>query len=118
MVGVGVTLSVGVMVGVGVLVGVSVGVKFIQTASCTQNQIAYRQDREQSVVTGAIRQIGSPVAMYQAIPKTASRNSVGTKPEVPVTPPGECKYGLGGYVWTYAPTVESGKGFAALLTRL
>lgn len=92
---------------------VSAGVEFVQTASCTQNQVAYRQDREQSVVTGAIRPVGNPAPMYQAIPKSASRNSMGTKPEAPITPPGECKYGLGGYVWTYAPTVESGSGFAA-----
>lgn len=65
---------------------VAQGTTFIQNASCTQQYVNYRQDREQSVVTGAVRNVGAPVAGYTAGLINASRSAVGTLS----TPTGAC----------------------------
>lgn len=57
---------------------VAAGTWFTQTASCWQTQIQYRQDRVQSVVSGAIANTGAPVALFQAIVVSVSQANVGT----------------------------------------
>jgi len=59
---------------------VSSGASFTQSAICSQNQIAYRQDREQSSVTGAVRNVGGAQPLYQTVQITQTRSAIGTKP--------------------------------------
>ncbi|MBM5458676.1 Ig-like domain-containing protein [Pseudomonas sp. P66] len=59
---------------------VASGASFTQSSTCAQNQIAYRQDREQSAVTGAIRNRGNAQPIYQTILITLTQTAVGTKP--------------------------------------
>lgn len=69
---------------------VAAGTGYWQTANCWQTQIRYRQDRERSVVTGSIRNVGAPVAEFQYIVITQSQYAVGTQaPAKPTT----CSYG-------------------------
>lgn len=68
---------------------VGAGVSFVQTATCTQSYIQYRQDREQSAVTGQIRNVGAPVPLYTSQSVTVSQNNVGTKAE-PAQPTQVC----------------------------
>lgn len=73
---------------------VTAGQAFTQNASCIQNQVAYRQDREQSLVTGAIRNTGSPVALYQSISMTISQEAIGTKQTpISIVGPTDVSYG-------------------------
>jgi hypothetical protein len=68
------------------------GTGFWQSTNCWQTQVRYRQDREVSVVTGAIRNVGGLVAEYQAVVVTISQFAVGTLVIAPV-----CTYvGMGG----------------------
>jgi len=69
---------------------VATGTWFTQYANCWQTQIQYRQDREQSVVTGAIRNSGAPVALFQAIVVSVSQAAVGTMAVGPT-----CEYSPG-----------------------
>lgn len=66
---------------------VPAGTWFTQSASCWQTQIQYRQDRVQSVVSGAISNTGAPVALFQAIVVTVTQANVGTMSVGPV-----CEY--------------------------
>ncbi|QIZ22977.1 Hypothetical protein (plasmid) [Pseudomonas putida] len=59
---------------------VTSGSSFTQSATCSQNQIAYRQDREQSSVSGAVRNVGGAQPLYQTIQVTRTQSAVGTKP--------------------------------------
>lgn len=59
---------------------VTAGASFTQSATCSQNQIAYRQDREQSSVTGAVRNVGGAQPLYQTVQVTQTQNAIGTKP--------------------------------------
>lgn len=59
---------------------VNSGSSFTQSATCSQNQIAYRQDREQSSVSGAVRNVGGAQPLYQTIQVTRTQSAVGTKP--------------------------------------
>ncbi|KPC02088.1 Ig-like domain-containing protein (plasmid) [Pseudomonas amygdali pv. lachrymans] len=61
------------------------GSPFTQSQNCYQNQITYRQDRQQSQVTGQIVNAGSPVPGYQAVIVTQQQTMIGTL--APVTPP-------------------------------
>jgi hypothetical protein len=63
------------------------GTWFTQWASCWQTQYQYRYDYEQSVVTGAVRQVGGPVALYQAVIVGVSQANVGTLYVPPPPPP-------------------------------
>jgi hypothetical protein len=58
---------------------VAAGTGFWQTANCWQNQIQYRQDRESSLVTGAIRNVGGPVPGYQSIVVSQTQFAIGTQ---------------------------------------
>lgn len=60
---------------------VNAGVSFTQTATnCSQNQKRYRQNREVSVVTGNIRNLGTPIAEYRTLSnRTSTRIAVGSK---------------------------------------
>ncbi|MGE8066193.1 Ig-like domain-containing protein [Pseudomonas sp. NPDC089569] len=63
---------------------VPAGTWFTQWSNCWQTQIQYRQDRVQSVVTGAITNTGAPVALFQAIVVSISQANVGTLVTGPV----------------------------------
>lgn len=65
---------------------VAAGTSYWQTANCWQAQIRYRQDREKSVVTGQIRNVGGAVSEFQYIVITQSQLAVGTQaPAKPTT---------------------------------
>lgn len=64
---------------------VPAGSAFTQSQNCYQNQIAYRQDRQQSLVTGQIVNVGGPVPAYQTILITQQQAAIGT--QAPATPP-------------------------------
>lgn len=72
---------------------VAAGTWFTQWASCWQTQIQYRQDRVQSVVTGAVSNNGAPVALFQAIAVSISQSAVGTQPTGPI-----CEYSGDTYI--------------------
>lgn len=56
------------------------GVEFNQTATdCQQEQISYRQNREQESTTQDIRNVGVPIAETKTINVSSTRTSVGTK---------------------------------------
>lgn len=59
------------------------GTTFTQYANCSQNQIAYQQNREVSLITGQIRNVGTPIALYQTVPVTVSQQASGTKQSTP-----------------------------------
>jgi hypothetical protein len=59
------------------------GTTFTQSASCSQNQIAYQQNREVSLITGQIRNVGTPIALYQTVPVTINQQASGTKQSTP-----------------------------------
>lgn len=89
------------------------GTWFNQTASCSQQQQQWRQDRLQSIVTGNIINNGPPVALYRTISITISQMNVGTKAVAPV-----CSYsnpkphqnpGGKGYLWGYDPNTAGAK---------
>jgi hypothetical protein len=63
------------------------GTWFTQTASCYQNYYRYRQDRQQSVVTGAVTNVGGQVAEYTSSTVGVSQSAVGTRYVAPPTPP-------------------------------
>jgi hypothetical protein len=58
---------------------VAAGTGFWQTANCWQDQLQYRQDRESSLVTGAIRDVGGPVPGYQSIVVSQTQFAMGTE---------------------------------------
>lgn len=64
---------------------VPAGSAFTQSQNCYQNQISYRQDRQQSLVTGQIVNVGGPVPGYQTILITQQQTAIGT--QAPATPP-------------------------------
>ncbi|MDF9779307.1 Ig-like domain-containing protein [Pseudomonas baetica] len=66
---------------------VAAGTWFTQSAWCWQQQQQWRQDRLQSVVTGAVINNGPPVPLYQTISIAISQMNVGTKVVAPV-----CEY--------------------------
>ncbi|MBM5458590.1 Ig-like domain-containing protein [Pseudomonas sp. P66] len=82
---------------------VAAGTSFTQSASCNQAQIAYRQDRQQSPITGAIRNVGGPVPLSQVINVTATHSTVGTMPPPkPTTPWSECKFDMEWHGMTFS----------------
>lgn len=62
---------------------VAAGTWFTQSAVCWQQQQQWRQDRLQSVVTGAIINNGAAVPLYQTITVAISQMNVGTKVVAP-----------------------------------
>jgi hypothetical protein len=62
---------------------VAAGTGFWQSANCWQTQIQYRQDRQVSVVTGIITNVGGPVALYQNIVIAQNQFAYGTKVTAP-----------------------------------
>lgn len=103
---------------------VNAGTTFTQSAICNQAQLAYRQDRQQSPITGVIRNVGGPVPLSQVINVTAQQNATGTKeqpkPPEPTHPWTVCKFSLvysdadggsGYYIWA---TSTNGSDFAAV----
>jgi hypothetical protein len=58
---------------------VNAGTWFTQTATCYQNYYRYRQDRQQSIVTGAITNVGGQVTEYTTSTVGVSQSAVGTK---------------------------------------
>jgi hypothetical protein len=62
------------------------GVWFTQSASCYQNYYRYRQDLQQSIVTGAITYVGGQVAEYTTGAVAVSQGAVGTKVIIPPAP--------------------------------
>ncbi|MHC5195032.1 Ig-like domain-containing protein [Pseudomonas frederiksbergensis] len=62
---------------------VAAGTWFSQTAWCWQQQQQWRQDRLQSVVTGAVINNGPAVPLYQTITVAISQMNVGTKQSIP-----------------------------------
>ncbi len=103
---------------------VSAGVAFTQSATCNQAQLAYRQDREQSTTTGAIRNVGNPVPLSQIINVTIQQTAIGTmqppeptQPPKPTNPWSQCRYsetydgsegGSGFYMWSIAANGKTG----------
>jgi hypothetical protein len=78
---------------------VASGTWFTQWASCWQTQYQYRYDYEQSVVTGAVRQVGGPVVLYQSVIVGVSQANVGTLYVPPPPPAGPvCEY-VAGYTY-------------------
>jgi hypothetical protein len=65
---------------------VNSGTWFTQTASCWQNYYRYRQDRQQSIVTGAVTNVGGQVAEYTSGVVGVSQAAVGTKVTTPPPP--------------------------------
>jgi hypothetical protein len=63
---------------------VAAGTWFTQSAWCWQQQQQWRQDRLQSVVTGAVINNGAAVPLYQTITIAISQMNVGTKVVAPV----------------------------------
>jgi hypothetical protein len=63
------------------------GTWFTQWATCYQNYYRYRQDRQQSIVTGAITNVGGQVAEYTSSTVGVSQSAVGTRYVAPPTPP-------------------------------
>lgn len=82
---------------------IAAGTWFTQWANCWQTQIQYRQDREQSVVSGAVRNSGAPVALFQAIVVSISQASVGTLQTGPV-----CVYAPGSSYIGYKTSCRGG----------
>lgn len=72
---------------------VASGTWFTQSASCWQTQLQYRQDRVQSVVSGAVSNTGAPVALFQAVVVSISQAAVGTLVTGPV-----CLYDASNYI--------------------
>lgn len=68
---------------------VSAGTTFTQSTNCSQAQIAYRQDREQSRTSGTFRNVGQPVQLSQLVGVTLNQTAVGSKqpPPAPAPPP-------------------------------
>jgi hypothetical protein len=58
---------------------VTSGTWFTQTATCYQNYYRYRQDRQQSIVTGAITNVGGQVTEYTTSTVGVSQGAIGTK---------------------------------------
>lgn len=58
---------------------VTAGSTFTQSQTCTQAYQHYRQDREQSAVTGQYRNVGTPVALYTTQQANYTRQATGTK---------------------------------------
>jgi hypothetical protein len=93
---------------------VQAGSAFTQSSNCSQAQIAYRQEREQSLTTGAIRYVGQPVQLSQTVSMVLNQNAVGIKQNPPPPPPAannpwsQCMFDLTGsmttgyYVWSLA----------------
>jgi hypothetical protein len=72
---------------------VAVGTGFTQTANCYQNYYRYRQDRQQSIVTGAVTNVGGQVAEYTTSTVGVSQGAVGTlQPPTPPANTGTCTY--------------------------
>jgi hypothetical protein len=75
---------------------VDTGTWFTQTATCYQNYYRYRQDRQQSIVTGAVTNVGGQVAEYTTGTVGVSQGAVGTRyvapPTPPTPPPSSCRY--------------------------
>ncbi|WP_181727101.1 Ig-like domain-containing protein [Pseudomonas putida] len=67
---------------------VASGTEFTQTSVCTLQYQSYRQDREQSAVTGTIRNVGGPIAQYTTAQVIQNQQAVGTQP--PPAPSGAC----------------------------
>lgn len=59
------------------------GASFTQSAVCYQNQIAYQQNREVSLVTGQVRNVGGVIPLYQTVQAARSQQAVGTKQSTP-----------------------------------
>ncbi|MBM5459092.1 Ig-like domain-containing protein [Pseudomonas sp. P66] len=100
---------------------VNAGTTFTQSANCNQAQLAYRQDRQQSPITGVIRNVGGPVPLSQVVNVTAQQTATGTKeqpkPPEPTHPWTQCRYsisyngsegGSGYYVWAMAADGKNG----------
>lgn len=62
---------------------VASGTTFTQDATCSQNQIAYQQNREVSLITGQVRNSGAPIPLYQTIQVTITQQATGTKQSQP-----------------------------------
>lgn len=65
---------------------VASGSAFTQSQNCYQNQISYRQDRHQSLVTGQVVNVGNPVAGYQTITITQQQTAIGSQAPANPTP--------------------------------
>lgn len=63
------------------------GTAFTQSAICYQNQVAYQQNRETSVITGQVRNSGNPIPLYQTVQVTVTQQAMGTKAGTPT-----CQY--------------------------
>lgn len=59
------------------------GTTYTQSATCYQNQQAYQQNREQSAVTGQVRNAGAATPIYQTVQVTVNQQAVGTKAVAP-----------------------------------
>ncbi|HBO6305045.1 Ig-like domain-containing protein [Pseudomonas nitroreducens] len=81
---------------------VAAGTTFTQSATCSQNQIAYQQNREVSLITGQVRNSGAPIPLYQTIQVTITQQATGTKQSQPT-----CKWtaftkeGIYATVWSH-----------------
>ena len=62
---------------------VTQGTAFTQSAICSQNQVAYQQNREVSLITGQVRNVGSPIPLYQTIQVSVTQQATGTKQGTP-----------------------------------
>ncbi|HHH9441353.1 TPA: Ig-like domain-containing protein [Pseudomonas aeruginosa] len=81
---------------------VAAGTIFTQSASCYQNQFAYQQNREVSLVTGQVRNSGNAFAIYQTVGVTANQQAVGTKQVAPTCQWSSfSKYGVYATGWTH-----------------
>lgn len=101
---------------------VASGTWFTQTASCWQQQQQWRQDRLQSVVTGSIKNNGSPVPLYQAIIIGISQVNVGTKVVAPVCSfawvgPGTNIFGPSNFLWTGKSRDDAGNNATVALVQ-
>ncbi|MUH94375.1 Ig-like domain-containing protein [Pseudomonas aeruginosa] len=59
------------------------GTAFTQSAICYQNQVAYQQNREVSLITGQVRNVGSLIPLYQTLQVTVTQAATGTKQSAP-----------------------------------
>jgi hypothetical protein len=81
---------------------VATGTWFTQTATCYQNYYRYRQDQQQSIVTGAVTNVGGQVAEYTTSAVGVSQGAIGTKSV------GTCSF--------YSPIAMPGGNVAAFVT--
>lgn len=81
---------------------VATGTWFTQTATCYQNYYRYRQDQQQSIVTGAVTNVGGQVAEYTTSAVGVSQGAIGTKSV------GTCSF--------YSPIAMPGGQAAAFVT--